>query len=86
MNFIKVCELAEKFEKQAAARKGKKWKDMPKGWTAKSRKEYYESIGGFDECLEKMEDKVDDPGAFCASLKDRVKGKGWRKKKKKKKK
>ncbi|KKN18083.1 hypothetical protein LCGC14_0959420 [marine sediment metagenome] len=94
MNFIKVCALAEKFgeqainreiEKLAKKRKGKKWKKMPKGWKPKSRKSYYESIGGFDGCMEEMKDKMDDPGAFCASLKDRVKGKDWRKKKKKKK-
>lgn len=102
MNFIKVCALAEEFEKKAIEReikklakkkkKGKQWKKMPKGWKAKSRKSYYNSLVGDDaehpvtKCMEKMEDHIDNPGAFCASLKDRVKGKGWRKKKKKKKK
>lgn len=67
------------------AKKGKQWKKLPKGWDTESRKDYYDSIGGFDGCMEEMEGKMDDPGAFCASLKDRVKGKGWRKKKRKKK-
>lgn len=66
--------------------KGSKWKKMPKGWKSKSRKSYHDSIGGFDGCMKKMKKKMDEPGAFCASLKDRVKGKGWRKKKRKKKK
>ena len=103
MNFIKVCALAEEFEKQALEReigklakkrkkkKGKQWKKMPKGWKSKSRKSYYESLVGKSEhpvskCMEEMKGNIDDPGAFCASLKDRVEGKGWRKKKKKKKK
>lgn len=72
-------------DKNDAKHKGNKWKKMPKGWTSKSRKEYYQSIGGFDECLKDMKGKMEDPGAFCASLKDRVQGKGWRKKKRKKK-
>jgi hypothetical protein len=68
-------------------RKGHKWRKLPKGWSAKSRKKYYESIGGFDECMEKMKDKMDEPGAFCASLKDRAtRSTKWRKGKKKKKK
>ena len=65
--------------------KGHKWKKMPKGWQSKSRKSYHDSIGGFDGCMKKMKKEMDDPGAFCASLKDRVKGKDWRKKRRKKK-
>lgn len=104
MNFIKVCALAEEFEKKAIEReieksakkkkekkKGKQWKKMPKGWKSKSRESYYDSLVGDEEhpvtkCIDKMEDHIDNPGAFCASLKDRVKGKGWRKKENKKKK
>lgn len=50
-----------------------KWKGMPHGWTDESRKKFWDSIGGsVDKCVSKMEGKVDDAGAFCSSLKDRV--------------
>lgn len=83
MDYQGLDALVDEFVK--LAKKGKKWKKLPKGWDTESRKDYYESIGGFDGCMEEMEGKMDDPGAFCASLKDRVKGKSWRKKKRKKK-
>ena len=97
MNFIKICALADKFEKQAAARKkkkkkkkGKKWKKMPKGWDAGSRKSYHGSLVGktqhpVSKCMKKMKGNVGNTGAFCASLQDRE-DPGWRKKKRKKKK
>lgn len=64
----------------AAERTADKWKGMPGGWDAKSRKKFWESVGGsVTKCVEKMEGKVDDAGAFCASLKDRVeKSTEWR--------
>lgn len=50
-----------------------KWKGMPHGWTDESRKKFWDSVGGsVDKCISKMEGKVDDAGAFCSSLKDRV--------------
>jgi hypothetical protein len=60
-------------------KKADKWKTMPEGWTRKSRREFWESLTGdaenkVTECMEKMKDHVDDPGAFCAALKDRVSG------------
>jgi len=30
------------------------------------------------KCIKDMEGKIDDPGAFCASLADKVEGKEWR--------
>jgi hypothetical protein len=64
-----------------------KWKSKPKGWTDKSRKQFWESLTGESEhkvtvCMEKMKGKVDNTGAFCASLADRVLGTTkWRGKK-----
>jgi hypothetical protein len=57
-----------------------KWKKMPKGWNSKSRKKLWDSLGGsVSSCVGKMEGKVDDAGAYCGSLADRVKGKtSWR--------
>jgi len=64
----------------AAEQTADKWKGMPKGWTNESRKKFWDSVGGsVDKCIDKMEGKVDDPGAFCSSLKDRVeKSTHWR--------
>jgi hypothetical protein len=59
-----------------------KWETMPKGWTDESRKEFWETLTGdvkhkVTKCIKEMEGKFDDPGAFCASLADRV-DPGWR--------
>jgi len=67
----------------ASSRKADKWKTMPEGWTRKSRREYWESLTGDAEhkvtlCIDKMTGHIDDPGAFCAALADRVEGKEWR--------
>lgn len=64
-----------------------KWKKMPKGWTDESRRKFWNSLTGkvkhkVTKCIKEMDGKVDDPGAFCASLADRVEGKGWRSEKK----
>lgn len=59
------------------------WKDMPKGWDAASRKKFWESLVGkqtkhkVTACMGKMKGKVDDEGAYCAALADRV-DPGWR--------
>jgi hypothetical protein len=65
-----------------------KWKKMPKGWTDESRAKMWQSLVGdsehkVTECIRKMDGKVDNPGAFCAALADRVEGPEWRKRKKK---
>jgi len=56
------------------------WEDFPEGWDQESLESFWESLGSsVTSCIEKMEGKVDDPGAFCASLKDVIKGDtGWR--------
>ena len=89
MDYQGLEALVDEFVK--LAKKGKKWKKLPKGWSDKSRKSYWESLTGktkhpVSKCIEEMEGHMDDPGAFCAALKDRVEGKGWRKEKKKSKK
>jgi hypothetical protein len=64
------------------------WKgNLPKGWTQKSVEKFWGSLTGdvkhkVTKCMERMEGKLDDPGAFCGSLRDRVEGKGWRSEKK----
>lgn len=77
-------ELIIEAARNRTAAKGDKWKKMPKGWTDESRKKFWETLTGdrkkkVTACIKKMEGKVDDPGAFCASLADRVEGKEWRK-------
>lgn len=62
-----------------------KWKKLPRGWTDKSRKKFWDTLTGDDkhkvtECIKKMEGtSISNPGAFCGALADRVLGKGWRK-------
>lgn len=72
-------------------RQADKWKKMPQGWTDESRKKFWDSLTGDNKhkvtkCIKQMDGKVNDPGAFCAALADRVLGPEWRKKKKKPKK
>lgn len=50
------------------------WSRLPKGWTQESAEKFWKSIGGSaTKCMKKIKGKVDDPGAFCASLKDIMK-------------
>jgi hypothetical protein len=71
------------------ARQADKWEDMPKGWDASSRKKFWDTLTGDNKhkvtkCIKEMSKPgkdIDDPGAFCAALADRVLGKDWRKKK-----
>lgn len=63
-----------------------KWQSLPKGWTQESVEKFWESLTGENKhkvtkCIKDMEGKVDDPGAFCASLADKVMGPEWRSKK-----
>lgn len=65
------------------AAQGDKWQKLPKGWTEESRKKFWNTLTGdvkhkVTKCMKQMEGKVDDPGAFCAALADRVEGKEWR--------
>jgi hypothetical protein len=80
----------DKKDKKEKAKPGKsegKWSDLPKGWTKKSAESFWNSIGGsVTKCRKKLKDadEIDDTGAFCASLKDKLEGPEWRKEKKKK--
>lgn len=67
--------------KQVTSKK-EPWSKLPKGWTKKSLKKFWESLTGdrkhkVTKCIKEMEGKVTDPGAFCASLADVMKP-GWR--------
>lgn len=55
----------------------KPWSKLPKGWTQESLKKMWSSLTGdrkhkITKCMKKMEGKVDNPGAFCASLARKV--------------
>jgi hypothetical protein len=60
------------------------WEKLPKGWTAESVKKFWDSLTGdvkhkVTKCIKLMDGKVDNPEAFCASLRDKVEGKTtWR--------
>lgn len=68
----------------ALARSADKWKSLPKGWTEESVEKFWKSLTSkapkhpVSRCIRQMDGKIDDPGAFCASLADRAKP-GWRK-------
>jgi len=74
--------------KPSAARVAKKWKNLPPGWTDKSVKKFWKTLGkGTPEhkvwdCIEKMTDNISNPGAFCGGLAD-WQMPGWRQKNKK---
>jgi len=62
-------------------REAAKWDSLPKGWTQDSVEKFWESLTGdvkhkVTKCIKKM-DAMDDPGAFCASLSDKI-SPGWR--------
>lgn len=60
------------------------WEKLPKGWTQGSLEDFWKTLTGsvkhkVTKCIEKMKGtEIDDPGAFCASLADKIEGKGWR--------
>jgi len=55
---------------------------LPKGWTQKSVRKFSKSLTGkegtkegfFDRCVKKMQGKMSNPQAFCASVKDELHG------------
>jgi len=58
------------------------WNNLPQGWTEKSVEKFAKSLAGkeatkkgfFNKWMEKIKGHLDDPEAFCASLKDQVFG------------
>ena len=55
----------------------KEWQNLPKGWTEKSLKSFWDSLTGdrvhkVTACIKKMTGKVDDPGAFFGGLASRL--------------
>lgn len=81
-------ELPRLIEHFADVRLSRAWHSKPKGWTDKSRAKAWNTLTKdapkhpVSKCMNEMEGKVDDPGAFCSSMSDRVRGTAWRKKKK----
>lgn len=76
----RIMTAAVQFLDKTAA----KWNSVPKGWTQESLKDYWESLTGAAKhkvtaCIKKMEgaEGIDDAGAFCAALADKLEP-GWR--------
>ena len=62
--------------------KGAAWENLPKGWTEESVEKMWGTLTDgvkhkVTKCMKEMEGKVDDTGAFCGSLADKV-DPGWR--------
>jgi hypothetical protein len=61
------------------------WDKLPKGWTKDSLNKFWDTLTGevkhkVTKCIKKIEESdsgIDDAGAFCASLADKMEP-GWR--------
>lgn len=68
---------------ELAHRVAKKWKSLPPGWTEDSVKKFWDTLTQDNpehpvtECIDRMEGKFKEPGAFCGGLADEMKP-GWR--------
>src|ERR1700748_2938569 len=73
-NITEILKLSEIFQ-DSIKKEASKWKKMPSGWKSKSRSNFFKNLAdeSAGDCMKRIEDHIDDPGAFCASLKDRVK-------------
>jgi len=84
MKKIRASVLLGKSRKTLASRRTAQWEKLPAGWTEASLRSFWDSLVGsvkhkVTKCIEKIsETDIDDPAAFCASLADRIEGKGWR--------
>lgn len=82
---MRLLKEARSFPVEVESRnKTAAWENLPKGWTQESLNKMWESMTGdrkhkVTACIKKMGGKVDDPGAFCASLADKMEP-GWRSK------
>jgi hypothetical protein len=75
MFYITVEEADYILERRAQA---KAWDTLPRGWSLDSLKIYWRTLTGdrkhkITQCMKKLEGRVDDPGAFCASLARKLK-------------
>lgn len=58
---------------EVAHRSAKAWEKKPKGWDKGSMKSHWDSLGGsVTDCMKKMKGHVDNPGAYCNSLRHAV--------------
>jgi hypothetical protein len=74
----RLRDRAEALKKEGATKQAGGWKNLPKGWTKDSIEDFWESLTGdakhkVTKCTKKMEGDVDNPAAFCNSLKHKVK-------------
>lgn len=70
----KLKIIAASLQKEAIG-----WDNLPKGWTKESARKFWSSLTGdvkhkVKKCISKMEGNINNPDAFCASLKDLLKG------------
>lgn len=80
---IKVGEAVDRdTEGEISMAEAEGMEGLPKGWTQSSLKKFAKSLTGkegtqkgfFDKCVKKMQGKIDNPEAFCASAKDELHG------------
>lgn len=79
MKNLTPCKLKEIVHEEARKLHEIGWDNLPDGWDEDSLDSFARSLtdktqddseGFFTACMDEVEDKFDDPEAFCASLKD----------------
>lgn len=81
-----VRQFQSELPLEAQTKTAKGWDKLPKGWTQESVNKFWSGLTGerkhkVTACIKKLDGKVDDPGAVCASLADMIpEMKGWRNK------
>jgi hypothetical protein len=89
MQKLTPCKLKKIIKEEVQRLNEFGWENLPKGWDEDSVDSFARNLTGktkddsegfFRACMDKVEDKFDDPEAFCASLKTQYVGKGWRSK------
>ena len=81
--YVRAKRIARIIANYEVERTADHWEDLPKGWDKGSAEKYWKSLTGdathkVSKCIKMLEGKVEDPGAFCASLRDRLETRAWR--------
>lgn len=50
------------------------WREMPVGWDVSAVRHFYDSLGGYQGCVNEMSGRIDEPEGFCGQLAHMVAG------------
>jgi len=81
MQKLTPCRLRKIIHEEVLREDDIGWDNLPDGWDEDSVESFAQNLTGqegeegfFSACMDEVEDKFDDPEAFCASLKDEYLG------------